>query len=112
MEITNIKSFQEYYKSIRQRTNRLITIIPKQYMNWAYKENKFTIADHIRHIAATERYMFAETIQGKPCAYQGCGKELADGYENVLRYFHEKHQESLAIFNGLDNEDLNRKCLK
>lgn len=111
MEITNITSFLDYYEKIRQRTNRLIAVIPEQHMDWAYLPGKFTIADQIRHIAAIERYMFAETILGNPCTYDGCGKELADGYENVLRYFNEKHEESLAIFRNLDNDDLQRKCI-
>ncbi|WP_370896440.1 DinB family protein [Chryseobacterium gossypii] len=111
MEITNIGSFLEYYEKIRQRTNRLISVISPEHMDWAYKTGKFTIADHIRHIAAIERYMFAETILGNPCTYNGCGRELADGYENILKYFSEKHEESLNIFRNLSNEDLHRKCL-
>jgi len=111
MEITNIKSFLEYYEKIRQRTNRLIAVIPAEYMDWSYKPGKFTIADQIRHIAAIERYMFAETILGNPCTYNGCGKELADGYDNVIHYFSEKHEEALAIFKSLSDEDLQRKCL-
>lgn len=111
MEITNIKSFLEYYEKIRQRTNRLIAVIPAEYMDWSYKPGKFTIADQIRHIAAIERYMFAETILGNPCTYNGCGQELADGYDNVIHYFSEKHEEALAIFKSLSNEDLQRKCL-
>ena len=111
MEITNIKSFLEYYEKIRQRTNRLIAVIPAEYMDWSYKPGKFTIADQIRHIAAIERYMFAETILGNPCTYNGCGKELEDGYDNVIHYFSEKHEEALAIFKSLSNEDLQRKCL-
>lgn len=111
MEITDIASFLDYYKKIRQRTNRLIAVIPEQYMDWAYLPGKFTIADQIRHIAAIERYMFAETILGNPCTYDGCEKELADGYENVLRYFNEKHEESLSIFRNLGTDALQRKCI-
>ena len=111
MEITNIQSFLDYYEKIRQRTNRLIAVIPPEYMDWAYKSGKFTMADHIRHIAATERYMFAETILGNPCTYNGCGKELADGYDAVLLYFNERHEESLAVFRDLSDEDLQRKCI-
>lgn len=111
MEITNIQSFLDYYDKIRQRTNRLIAVIPPEHMDWAYKPGKFTIADQIRHIAAIERYMYAETIQGKPCTYNGCGKELAEGYDAVLHYFNNMHEESLAIFSRLSNDDLQRKCM-
>ncbi|KGO80795.1 damage-inducible protein DinB [Flavobacterium beibuense F44-8] len=111
MEITNINTFLDYYGKIRERTNRLIAVIPPEYMDWAYRPGKFTIADQIRHIAAIERYMFAETILGKPCSYSGCGKELADGYNEIIGYFNEKHEETLAILKKLSNDDLQRKCL-
>lgn len=111
MEITNINTFLDYYGKIRERTNRLIAVIPPEYMDWAYRPGKFTIADQIRHIAAIERYMFAETILGNPCSYSGCGKELADGYNEIIGYFNEKHEETLAILKKLSNDDLQRKCL-
>ena len=59
------------------------------------------LGDQIRHIAAIERYLYAETIAGRPSIYRGCGKELADGYEDVIKYFNDLHEESLkfsAIF--------------
>lgn len=110
MEITNVSSFLEYYDKIRQRTQRLIAVIPAEYMDWSYKPGKFTIADQIRHIAAIERYMFAETVQGRPCTYTGCGPELADGYDNVLRYFNDMHEASLQIFRELTDKDLQDTC--
>jgi len=110
MDNTKINSFLNYYAKLRERTNKLILVIPEEYMDWAYKPGKFTIADQIRHISAIERYMYAETVQGKPCKYSGCGKELADGYENVLKFFNEKHQESIEIFSRLTDDDLQRKC--
>lgn len=111
MEITSIKSFLDYYERIRDRTNRLIKVIPPEHFDYAYMEGKFTIADQIRHLAAMERYMFAENVVGRKSAYQGCGKELSDGYENVLKYFNDRHRESVEIFSSLSNEDLKRKCI-
>jgi len=111
MESSSINSFLNYYEKLRERTNRLIAVIPEESMNWAYKPGKFTIADQIRHIAAIERFMYAETVQGNTCKYFGCGKELADGYENVFKFFNEKHQESMEIFSRLTDDDLQRKCL-
>src|SRR5690606_2293709 len=71
---------------------------------------KFTIADQIRHIAAIERLMFAETVSGRKSLYLGCGKELADDYENVLNFFNQSHTEALKIIGNLQNEDLKKKC--
>ncbi|MBB6369636.1 DinB family protein [Chryseobacterium shigense] len=111
MEITSVNSFIDYYEKVRARTLRLIEIVPPQHLDFSYKPGKFTIGDQIRHIAAIERYMYGETISGRKSAYQGCGKELADGYDNILRFFNEMHRETIEIILGLSDGDLNRKCL-
>ena len=36
--------------------------------------------------------------------------QLADGYENVLKFFNDRHRESVAIIGNLTDEDLNKKC--
>src|SRR4030095_8314913 len=110
MEINTIGPFLEYYEKIRQRTLKVIERIPPDKIDWAYKEGKFKFADLIRHIASIERYMYAENAQLKPSRYPGHGKELADGYENVLAYLTRTHQESMEIFRRLSDEDLQRKC--
>jgi hypothetical protein len=84
VEIKEINSFLEYYEKIRGRTLKVIHAIPPAQLDWTYKPGKFTFADIIRHLAALERYMYAENVQLKPSRYPGHGKELADGYENVL----------------------------
>ncbi|MBV8327812.1 DinB family protein [Chryseobacterium sp.] len=111
MEIKSIQSFLDYYEKIRERTLRLIAVVPPEHLDYAYKSGKFSIGDQIRHIAAIERYMYGETISGRKSAYHGCGKELADGYENVVDYFNEMHRQTLEIISSLSDEDLNRKCL-
>jgi len=111
MEITSVMAFLEYYDKIRQRTNRLIEIIPPAKLDWAYMPGKFSIGDQVRHIAAIERFMFAETIAGRKSSYHGCGKQLADGYNNVVDYFNGLHSQSLQIFSSLADGDLHKKCI-
>jgi uncharacterized damage-inducible protein DinB len=111
MEITTIAPFLDYYGKIRQRTLRVVNCIPPEKIDWTYKDGKFTLADLIRHIAAIERYMYAETVQLKKSIYPGAGKELADGYDQVLAFFNRCHDESMHIFRSLSDEDLKRKCL-
>ena len=79
-------------------------------MDWAYKPGKFTIADMLRHVATMERYMFAENLMLRQSSYNGCGRELANGYEAVIAYFNEMHRQSVAMFKTLTDADLNRKC--
>lgn len=110
MEINNIETFLEYLEKVRERTLRVIKCIPPDKIDWTYKAGKFTFADIIRHLATIERYMYAENAQFKPSRYPGHGKELADGYEQVLEFFNQKHKESLEIFSKLTKEDLQKKC--
>jgi len=111
MEITSIGPFLDYYERIRERTNKVIKCIPPERIDWTHKEGKFTFADLIRHVAAIERYMYAETVQLKPSCYPGHSKDLADGYENVLGFMERAHRESVEIFGRLSYEDLKRKCM-
>jgi uncharacterized damage-inducible protein DinB len=69
-----------------------------------------TLGDLVRHIATIERFMFAETVAERPSRYAGCGKELADGYEQVLEFAERLHRESGEIFSRLSPQELNRKC--
>ena len=111
MEITHIESFLSYYERLRERTLRVIRCIPPDKIEWTYKEGKFTLGDLIRHLATIERFMYGETVQGKPSRYPGHGKELAEGYQATLDFFNRLHDESMAIFRALKEEDLQKKCL-
>lgn len=111
MEILRIESFLEYYQKVRQRTRRLVELIPEGKMDVAPVPGKFTFGDLVRHVAAIERHMYAENVQGKPSRYQGCGKELAAGNTDVVRFFDGCHRESVEIFARLTPEDLRGKCL-
>jgi uncharacterized damage-inducible protein DinB len=110
MQIQNLDLFVEYLGKVHQRTARVARCIPAGKVEWSYREGKFTLGDLVRHIAAIERYMFVETIRGKPSRYAGCGKELASGLEEVLTFLEKMHGESVEIISRLGPDDLNRKC--
>ena len=105
-----IESFLSYFKAVRKRTNKLLEVIPRDQFDFTYRPGKFTIADHIRHIAAIERYMFAETVSGRKSLYRGCGSELGEGYGNVLNFFNQAYLETLDIISRLNDTDLQRNC--
>ncbi len=111
MEISSVAAFLDYYKRIRSRTWKVIRTIPPEQLEWTFRNGKFTLGDQVRHIAAIERYMFAETIAGRLSSYLGCGKDLANGYEDVLQYFETLQGESMQIFSALTDSDLQRKCV-
>jgi uncharacterized damage-inducible protein DinB len=110
MEQETVESFLDYFEKIRERTLRVIRCIPPPQIDWTYREGRFTFADLIRHLAAIERYMYAENVQLKLSRYPGHGRELADGYEDVLEYMSRLHREAMEIFRGLGDGDLEKRC--
>ena len=110
MEIPTIQPFLQYFGNVRERTMRVARCIPADKIDWTYAPGKFTLGDLLRHIAATERYMFAECVQGKPSRYTSHGRELADGFDNILSFMERVHLESMDIFAALTDEDLRKKC--
>ncbi|HST12548.1 MAG TPA: DinB family protein [Terriglobales bacterium] len=110
MQIQNLPTFLDYLDKIHHRTMRVSRCIPPDKLEWTYREGQFTLGDLVRHIATINRYMYAETVSGRPSRYAGCGKELADGYDAVLEFVERLHRESVEIFARLTPEDLNRKC--
>lgn len=111
MEITNIESFLDYFGKIHERTMRVARAIPPDKLEWSYAPGRFTLGDLVRHIACIERYAFAENVQNKPSRYTGCGRELADGHDNVLAFVERLHAETVEIFSHLTPEDLKKKCI-
>jgi uncharacterized damage-inducible protein DinB len=109
MKIDEIGSFLDYYGKIRQRTKRVIQYIPEERLEWRYKEGAFSSGDLIRHIAAIERYVYAEVTAGRPSCYQGCGTDLAAGLAGTIEFMDRLHEESMVIFNQLSALDLQSK---
>lgn len=110
MDITTIASFLDYYEKIRRRTLRVAQCIPEALLEWAPAPGKFSFGDLLRHLAAIERYMYAETVCGRPSRYPGHGRELADGYDAVFGYLATCHDESMALFRRLDDAALQARC--
>jgi len=110
MEIQNLDVFLEYLDKVHQRTLRVIRTIPADQLDWSCAEGKFTLGDLVRHMGAIERYMFGETIQGKPSRYSGCGKYLADGLDEVTRFKQTMDRETVEIIRALGDDGLKRKC--
>lgn len=109
MEITAVEPFLTYFESVRARTDRVVARIPPERLEWSERPGGFTLGDQVRHIAAMERWMFAENVAGRPSRYAGCGRELADGYDAVAEYARRMHAESMEIFAALSPDDLRRK---
>lgn len=110
MIITNIDDFLAYVESVRGRTRRVASAIPPDRIEWTHRDGAFTLGDLVRHIGATERYMFAETARGNVSTYPGHGRELADGYDAVMAYLDRTHAEAIEIYRSLTPEALAGRC--
>lgn len=111
MEIREPAIFLEYLASVHKRTRRVIECIPRPDLEWAPAPGKFSFGDIVRHLAGIERWMYGETVQGRPSLYTSHGSELADGYDEVLAHYDRLHDESRAIFASLTKEQLGGKCV-
>jgi uncharacterized damage-inducible protein DinB len=110
MEIRSVGQFLEYWDNVRGRTRRVVACIPPERLEWSHRVGAFTLGDLVRHLATIERFMYAETVAGRPSRYSGCGPELADGYDAVVAYFERLDAEAKGIFAALSDADLERKC--
>jgi uncharacterized damage-inducible protein DinB len=100
-----------YFGRVRERTMRVIGVVPPERIDWTYKPGKFTFGDVMRHLAAIERWMYAENVQLRPSLYASHGRELAGGYDHVVAYMQRMHAESMEVFSALTDDDLARKCV-
>jgi uncharacterized damage-inducible protein DinB len=109
MEIRNIDSFLQYFETVHERTVRVVRLIPEQKLEWRHTPGVFSAGDLARHIAATERYTFAETVFARPSRYPGCGPDLAEGMEAIQVFMQRMHSETVDLLRELTPEDLERK---
>lgn len=110
MEIRDIEPFLDYYARIRERTRRVVALIPPDRLEWAPREGAWSFGDLVRHLGAIERWMFAENVSGRPSLYPGHGTELADGHDAVLACFDRMHAEAMDLFRALTAEALQARC--
>ncbi|MFL5613087.1 MAG: DinB family protein [Gemmatimonadaceae bacterium] len=111
MELTRVAPFLEYLQRVHERSRRVIARIPPEQLEWAPAPGKFSFGDLVRHLAAIERYMYAETVNGRPSIYPGHGRELADGCQATIAFYDRLHDESLQLFGQLTDARLTEKCL-
>src|SRR5215470_4425676 len=100
MEIRNIESFLQYFETIRERTLRVVRAVPEEKLEWRHTAGVFSPGDLARHIAATERYTFAENVLGRLSGYPGCGTDLAGDKEATLLFMQKMHAETVALLRG------------
>ena len=106
----DLTEFLHYFDRVRERTRRVAACIPEEQVEWTHKPGSFTLGDVVRHIAVTERFIWAETVHDRQSAYVTHGRELADGRDAVLAFLDRMHEESMAQFRALTPDALAAKC--
>jgi uncharacterized damage-inducible protein DinB len=101
-----VAQFLDHLGSVHARTRRVVALIPEDALEWAPAPGKLTFGDLVRHLAGIERWMYAETVHGRPSRYPGHGRDLADGLAATLAYYDRLHAEARALFAALDDAAL------
>lgn len=105
------RTSMDYLERVHERTRRIILLIPPADIEWTPKSGWFTFGGLVRHLAAIERWMYAENAMGRPSRYAGHGPEVASGFSEALALYDSLHAESVAIFSSLDTAALATKVL-
>jgi uncharacterized damage-inducible protein DinB len=106
----DVAEFLHHFDRVRARTRRVAACIPEEQVEWTHKPGSFTLGDVVRHIAVTERFIWAETVHDRQSAYVTHGRELADGRDAVLAFLDRMHEESMAQFRALTPDALAGTC--
>ena len=99
-----LPTFLEYWPSVRNRTRRLIPLIPPDKLEWVPGENRWSLGDQLRHLAGIERWMYVEQLLGGRTRYPGHTREIADGLDAVLAYHDRCHAESMDLLRTMTPE--------
>jgi uncharacterized damage-inducible protein DinB len=104
-------AFVEYLASVHARTRRVIDCVPVADLEWSPAPGRWSFGDIIRHLAGIERWMYAETVQGRPSRYPGHASDLAPGWEQTMAYYERLHGEARDIFAALPVEAMEGKSI-
>lgn len=110
MEALTARDFLSWFEGVRRRTRAVAEAVPEDRLEWAPAPGRFTAGDLLRHIAATERWMWAENALLRPSLYPGHGPALASGKTAVLEYLDAMHAESVEVFASLTPQALQERC--
>jgi uncharacterized damage-inducible protein DinB len=110
MEVVRVAPFLEYLDRVHERTRRLVDLVSEEDLEWSAAPGRMTPGDMIRHLAGIERYMYAETVSGRPSRFAGHRGELAPGLTATKSYYDRLHAESRALFAALTDARLAEKC--
>ncbi len=105
------QTFLDYLASVHARTRRIVACIPAESLEWVPSPGRWSAGDQVRHLASVERWMYAETVAGRPSRYPGHVRELADGLDAVIAYYDRLHEESRTMFEAVTSDQWNGRTV-
>ena len=108
---SELTTFLDYLDSVHARTRRVVACIPPEALEWTPAPGRWTAGDQVRHLACVERWMYGETVCGRPSVYAGHSSALADGRSAVLDYYDKLHAEARALFATLTPDQWTGKVI-
>lgn len=110
MDVSSIDRFIRYWRSIHQRSRRVIACIPADHVDWAPREGMWSLGGLVRHLAVIERYMFVETACGRLSRFTGNEQEPATDLDQTLALYDRLHADAMAIVSAFPDERLREPC--
>ncbi len=108
--MSEVADFLRWFEGVRRRTRAVAACIPEDRLEWSPGPGRFSAGDLVRHIAATERWMWGENARRRPSRYPGHDETLARGKDEVLAYLDRMHAETVEILRGLAPSGLEALC--
>jgi uncharacterized damage-inducible protein DinB len=101
MGADDLSVFRDYLDAVHARTRRVIVCIPRDAVEWRPAPTRWSPGDLVRHLAGIERWVYAETVEGRPTRYPGHDRALADGYPALIAYYDRLHEQARRVFTAL-----------
>ncbi len=106
MVIDDAVVFVRYWRGVRERTRRLLPLVPEDRLEWSPSAGRWSFGDLFRHLAAIERWMYGENALGRPSRYPGHGLDLAQGRPAIGSFVDQMHEGACGIFESLSPAQL------
>jgi uncharacterized damage-inducible protein DinB len=102
--MNDLATFLDYFEKVRGRTLRVAAVIPEEAFETSPIGKGFTFGQLLRHLAALERFMYAENVHGRTSTY--AGTDTVSGKQATLTWIADRHAEAMTLFRLLGDEGM------
>lgn len=102
--------FLAYYRRIKERTIKVVRLIPQEQIDFRLKEGVFSLGDLARHIILIERDMYLPNIKGQASIYRGCHTDFAATTKAILKRYEDTMFEMVSFLENQPDSFLTEYC--